>query len=123
MNAMEALFQPVPFGETRQSVLEKISTPENAPIWEMFRCIDPDKQHKVLLVGIHRLKLLFPVSSAVHLGTIVFILWPSEGMVWSACRNGRSTYGQKGIAALGHCQQRSWHGSAGLLCPAKRAQC
>ena len=52
VNAMEALFQPVPFGETRQSVLEKISTPENAPIWETFRCIDPDKQHKVLLVSI-----------------------------------------------------------------------
>lgn len=48
---MEALFQPVPFGEVRESVLEKISTPDNAPIWDMFRTIDPDKQHKVLLVS------------------------------------------------------------------------
>ena len=51
MDAMEALFQPVPFGEVRESVLEKISTPDNAPIWDMFRSIDPDKQQKVLLVS------------------------------------------------------------------------
>ena len=51
LDAMESLFQPVPFGEVRESVLEKISTPENAPIWDMFRTIDPDKQHKVLLVS------------------------------------------------------------------------
>ncbi len=68
MNAMEALFQPVPFGETRQSVLEKISTPENAPIWDMFRSIDPDKQHKVLLVSLYGLELLYSMSVAVHLG-------------------------------------------------------
>ena len=68
MNAMEALFQPVPFGETRQSVLEKISTPENAPIWDMFRSIDPDKQHKVLLVSLYGLELLYLMSFAVHLG-------------------------------------------------------
>ena len=48
---MEALFQPVPFGEVRESVLEKISTSENAPIWDMFRSIDADKQQKVLLVS------------------------------------------------------------------------
>ena len=48
---MEALFQPVPFGEVRESVLGKISTPDNAPIWDMFRSIDPDKQQKVLLVS------------------------------------------------------------------------
>ena len=51
VDAMEALFQPVPFGEVRESVLEKISTPDNAPIWDMFRSIDPDKQQKVLLVS------------------------------------------------------------------------
>lgn len=51
LDAMEALFQPVPYGEVRESVLEKISTPENAPIWDMFRSIDPDKQHKVLMVS------------------------------------------------------------------------
>jgi hypothetical protein len=47
---MEALFQPVPFGEERVSTLEKISGPEHAPVWDMFRSIDPDKQAKVLLV-------------------------------------------------------------------------
>ena len=52
VDAMEALFQPVPFGEVRESVLEKISTPDNAPIWDMFRSIDPDKQQKVLIVRI-----------------------------------------------------------------------
>lgn len=47
---MEALFQPVPFGEVRVSWLEQISSPENAALWDMFRSIDPDKQSKVLLV-------------------------------------------------------------------------
>lgn len=49
-DAMEALFQPVPFGEVRVSWLEQISSPENAALWDMFRSIDPDKQSKVLLV-------------------------------------------------------------------------
>ncbi len=49
-DAMEALFQPAPFGETRVSLLEQISSPENAAIWDMFRSIDPDKQSKVLQV-------------------------------------------------------------------------
>lgn len=48
---MEALFQPVPFGEVRVSWLEQISSPENAALWDMFRSIDPDKQSKVLLVS------------------------------------------------------------------------
>lgn len=47
-DAMEALFQPAPFGESRVSLLEQISSPENAAIWDMFRSIDPDKQTKVL---------------------------------------------------------------------------
>jgi hypothetical protein len=47
---MESLFSPVPFGEPRVSVLERIAAPEHAPIWDMFRSIDPDKQAAVLLV-------------------------------------------------------------------------
>ena len=48
---MEGLFSPVPFGEVRTSALERIAAPELAPVWDMFRSIDPDKQAKVLLVG------------------------------------------------------------------------
>ncbi len=66
MDAMEALFQPVPFGEVRESVLEKISTPDNAPIWDMFRSIDPDKQQKVLLVGVILTCCLQPLHADQH---------------------------------------------------------
>ena len=48
---MEGLFSPVPFGEVRTSVMERIAAPELAPVWDMFRSIDPDKQAKVLLVS------------------------------------------------------------------------
>ena len=41
----------MPFGEVRTTVLERISTPELAPVWDMFRLIDSDKQAKVLLVS------------------------------------------------------------------------
>lgn len=72
-DAMEALFQPVPFGEVRVSTLEQVSAPEHAPIWDMFRSIDPDKQTKVLLVrGLsashsHALRQSMPVCANLWL--------------------------------------------------------
>ncbi|KAK9811489.1 hypothetical protein WJX72_004757 [[Myrmecia] bisecta] len=45
---MEALFKPVPFGETHTTPLTEAAAPENQAIWDLFRNIDMDRQQKVL---------------------------------------------------------------------------
>ena len=54
MNAsdMEALFQPVPFGEARPSPFAKAMSPDVLPIWDLFRNIDEDKQNRTLQAGL-----------------------------------------------------------------------
>jgi hypothetical protein len=69
---MEALFQPVPFGDVRVSALEQISAPEHAPIWDMFRSIDPDKQAKVLLVSF---QCRPPFKVQYHCGIASITFW------------------------------------------------
>ena len=47
---MEALFKPVPFGESRISPLTQATAPDVLPIWDLFRNIDEDKQNRTLQV-------------------------------------------------------------------------
>ena len=47
---MESLFKPAPFGETGYiSAFTLAADPEYAPLWELFRSVDADKQDRVLL--------------------------------------------------------------------------
>ena len=47
---MEALFKPVPFGESHVSPLMQATAPDVLPIWDLFRNIDEDKQNRTLQV-------------------------------------------------------------------------
>ena len=48
---MEALFKPVPFGETGHlTALSQAVTMENQALWDCFHSIDFDKQSRVLEV-------------------------------------------------------------------------
>ena len=48
---MDALFKPVPFGETGHvTALSEAVTAENQALWDIFRSIDFDKQSRVLEV-------------------------------------------------------------------------
>lgn len=47
---MESLFKPAPFGDTGYvSAFTLAALPEHAPLWELFRSVDSDKQNRVLL--------------------------------------------------------------------------
>jgi len=47
---MESLFKPAPFGDTGYvSVFTLAAAPEHAPLWDLFRSVDSDKQNRVLL--------------------------------------------------------------------------
>ena len=53
MNAsdMEALFKPVPFGDTgHRSAITQAAAPAMVPVWDLFRNIDEDKQNVTLQV-------------------------------------------------------------------------
>ena len=46
---MQGLFQPAPFGETgHTSMWAMASLPEVAPLWDLFRSVEMDKQDRVL---------------------------------------------------------------------------
>lgn len=48
---MEALFQPIPFGETGyESPLTQVTAPDISPIWDLFRNINEDRQARTLQV-------------------------------------------------------------------------
>jgi hypothetical protein len=46
---MESLFKPAPFGEERVSTFSLAAAPEVAPLWDLFRTIDSDRQGRVLV--------------------------------------------------------------------------
>lgn len=47
--AIDSLFKPVPFGEPRRpSVFDEISDESYAPIWDVFRTVDMDKEQRIL---------------------------------------------------------------------------
>jgi hypothetical protein len=46
---MESLFKPVPFGENQVSVFTLAADPAVAPLWDLFRSVDADKQDRVLI--------------------------------------------------------------------------
>jgi hypothetical protein len=47
---MESLFKPAPFGDTGYvSAFTLAAAPEHAPLWDLFRSVDSDKQNRVLL--------------------------------------------------------------------------
>ena len=47
--AIDSLFKPVPFGEPRRpSVFVEISDESYAPIWDVFRTVDMDKEQRIL---------------------------------------------------------------------------
>lgn len=49
--AMEGLFKPVPFGETRHvTALSEAVTMEDQALWDAFRSIDMDRESRVLEV-------------------------------------------------------------------------
>lgn len=48
-NDMESLFKPVPFGENQVSVFTMVGDPTVAPLWDLFRNVDADKQDRVLI--------------------------------------------------------------------------
>lgn len=47
---MEALFSPVPFGVARPSAFAQITQSDAAPVWDLFRNVDEDKQNTALRV-------------------------------------------------------------------------
>lgn len=49
---MHDQFNPAPFGVKVPSALEIITRPEHADLWDNFRNIDPEKEAKVLQVGL-----------------------------------------------------------------------
>lgn len=47
----EALFKPVPFGETgHASIFSRAVAPEHVQLWDLFRSVDMDKESRVLQV-------------------------------------------------------------------------
>ncbi len=48
---MEALFKPVPFGDTGHvSLFTQATSPEFVQVWELFRSVNMDKESRVLEV-------------------------------------------------------------------------
>lgn len=49
---MEALFKPVPFGDTgHRSALTQAAAPDLLPVWDLFRSVDEDKQNVTIQVA------------------------------------------------------------------------
>jgi R3H-associated N-terminal domain len=64
---MESLFKPAPFGDTGYvSAFTLAAAPEHAPLWDLFRSVDSDKQNRVLLKWEEHVKELRAEVNNMH---------------------------------------------------------